>query len=68
MAKVKKGWLKERDKNTRFFHKMVSFCRRRNYMDKPRVNSKNLVGEDKIKVGMSNAFLRIINRGRRIGS
>ena len=40
-------------------------------MDKLRLNSKNskiLVGEDKIKVGMSNAFLRIINRGRRFGS
>ena len=59
--KSRELWLKEGDKNTRFFHKMVN-AQRRNLMAKLRVNGELLVREDSIKEGVANAFQRILAR------
>ena len=53
-------WLKQGDKNTRFFHKMANACRRRNFMAKLRVDGVMLDGEDSIKEAITNAFQRIM--------
>ena len=59
--KSRELWLKEGDKNIRFFHKMVN-AQRRNLMAKLRVNGELLVREDSIKEGVANAFQRILAR------
>ena len=58
--KTRELWLKEEDKSTRFFHKMANTRRRRNILDKLRVNGVLLVGEDNIKDGVANAFFQMI--------
>ena len=49
--KLRELWLKEGDRNTRFFHKMANARRRRNFMAKLGVNGELLVGENSIKKG-----------------
>ncbi|RVW86699.1 hypothetical protein CK203_039848 [Vitis vinifera] len=54
--KSRELWLKEKDKNTIFFHKMANTHRTRNFLEKLRINGDLLVGENNIKEGMARAF------------
>ena len=53
--KSRELWLKEGDKNTRFFHKMAN-AHRRNFLEKLRANGVCLKGENSIKEGVVGAF------------
>ena len=54
--KSRELWLKEGDKNTRFFHKMANAHKRRNFLENLKVNSVLLVGENSIKKRVARAF------------
>ncbi|KAL6341015.1 hypothetical protein AAG906_032128 [Vitis piasezkii] len=41
-------WLKERDRNTVYFHRMASAHRRANYMDRIKINGVRLLGDQKL--------------------
>ena len=58
--KSRELWLKEKDKNTSFLHKMANAHRKRNFMAKLRVDGVLLDGEDNIKEAITNAFQRIL--------
>ena len=54
--KSRELWVKEEDKNTRFFHKMANAHRRMRFLEKLRVNGDLLVGENNIKERVAGAF------------
>ena len=54
--KSRELWLKEWDKNTRFFHKMANAHRMRNFLEKLSVNGVCLEMENSIKKGVAGAF------------
>ena len=54
--KSKETWLKEGDKNTRFFHRMTNAHRRRNFLQSRSINGRRLDKEVEIKEGLVNAF------------
>ena len=54
-------WLKEGDRNTGFFHKMVNAHRRRNSVDRIRINGVWLTKENEIKKGIVNAFRSLLS-------
>ena len=49
-------WLKEGDRNMSFFYKMTNTHKRRNNVDKIRINGVWLLEENEIKEGVVNAF------------
>ena len=49
-------WLKEGDRNTGFFHRMENAHRRRNNMDRIRINGVWNSEENGISEGIVNAF------------
>ena len=49
-------WLKEGDRNTRFFHRMANSHRRRNSISSIRINGRNLDKDDEVKEGLVRAF------------
>ena len=49
-------WLKKGDRNTGYFHRMVSAHRRANYMDRIKINGVRLTEEHEIREGVVNAF------------
>lgn len=55
--KSREIWLREGDKNTRFFHKMVNACPRRVLLTKVRINGVTLTDDEEIKVGVCRAYL-----------
>ena len=59
--KSKETWLKEGDKNTRFFHRMENGHRRRNFLQSLSINGRRLVKEDEIKEGLVNAFQNLFS-------
>ena len=54
-------WLKKGDRNTGFFHKMVNAHKRRNNVDKIRINGVWLTGENGIKEGIVNDFRSLLS-------
>ncbi|RVW99876.1 LINE-1 reverse transcriptase-like [Vitis vinifera] len=55
--KSREIWLKEEDRNTRFFHQMANAHRRRNQMNRVKVNGRWYNGEREIKeVGLEKPF------------
>ena len=54
--KSREIWLKEGDRNTRFFHQMTNAHRRRNQLTKVKVNGRWLTKESEIKKEVSRAF------------
>ncbi|KAL6342305.1 hypothetical protein AAG906_007519 [Vitis piasezkii] len=59
--KSREVWLKEGDRNTGFFHKMANAHRRRNNVDKIRINGVWLTEENGIKEGIVNAFRSLLS-------
>ena len=59
--KFKEVWLKEGDRNTGFFHKITNAHRRRNNVDKIRINGVWLTEENGIKEGIVNAFRPLLS-------
>ena len=57
-------WLREGDKNTRFFHQMANAHRQRNQMCKVRINGVWLTEEQDIRLGMGNAFKCLLTKSR----
>ena len=59
--KSRKVWLKEDDKNMGFFHKIVNAHRRKNNVDKIRINGVYLSEETEIKERVVNAFRSLLS-------
>ena len=58
-------WLKEGDRNTSFFHKMTNTHKRRNNVDKIRINGVWLSEENEIKEGVVvNVFRSLLSNPR----
>ena len=53
-------WLKEGDKNTRFFHKTANARARINFLSKVKINGVTLTNEEDIKSRVCRAY-RIVN-------
>ena len=54
--KSREIWLKEGDRNTRFFHQMTNTHRRRNQLTRVKVNGRWFTEESEIKEEVSRAF------------
>ena len=54
--KSREIWLKEGDKNTRFFHQMTNAHRKRNWPARVKLNGRSLIEESEIKEEVSRAF------------
>ncbi|RVW77097.1 Transposon TX1 uncharacterized 149 kDa protein [Vitis vinifera] len=54
--KSREVWLKEGDRNTGFFHKMANAHRRRNNVDRIKINGAWLTEENGIRKGIANVF------------
>ena len=50
--KSKKIWLKEGNKNTKFFHKMTNVRARKNFLSKVNINGNSLTSAEDIKDGV----------------
>ena len=59
-GKSRELWLKEGDKNSKFFHKMVNAQRRKNFLASIIVDGRKLTEESEIKKGVVNAFQNIL--------
>ena len=60
--KNRETWLKERDKNTGFFHRMTNAHRRRNCLKSICINGRKLDKEVDIKEGLVDAFQNPLSR------
>lgn len=61
MEKSREIWLKEGDKNTKFFHKWANGHRRRNFLAKIKVNGEWLLGESDINIGANLTFHHLLS-------
>ena len=53
-------WLKEGDRNTGFFHRMASAHRRKNSLDRIKINGEWLSEEQEIREGIANVFHQLL--------
>ena len=58
--KSRETWLKEGDKNTKFFHKMVNAKARKNFLSKVNINGDSLTSEEDIKFGVCRAYRTLL--------
>ena len=58
--KSREPWLKEGDKNTRFFHKTANVRARRNFLSKVKINGVTLIDEEDIKSGVCRAYQTLL--------
>ena len=54
-------WLKEGDKNTRFFHKTANARARINFLSKVKINGVTLTDEEDIKSGVCRAYQTLLS-------
>ena len=59
--KSREVWLKEGDRNTGFFHKMANAHKRRNNVDRIKINGEWLTEENDIREGIANAFKTLLS-------
>ena len=59
--KSRETWLKEGDKNTRFFQRMANSNRRRNSIRNININGRRCVKEQEIKEGLVGAFQSLLS-------
>ena len=59
--KSREPWLKEGDKNTRFFHKTANVRARRNFLSKVKINGVTLIDEEDIKSGVCRAYRTLLS-------
>ena len=59
--KSRETWLKEGDRNTRFFHRMANGHRRRNCFKSISINDRTLDKEADIKEGLVDAFQNFLS-------
>ena len=59
--KSRQLWLKEGDKNSQFFHKMINARSRRNFLVAIKVNGGRLIREDEVKEEVVNGFQRVFS-------
>ncbi|RVW39533.1 Transposon TX1 uncharacterized 149 kDa protein [Vitis vinifera] len=59
--KSREIWLREGDKNTRYFHKMANARARRNFLSKIKVNEVSLSFNDEIKEGVCKAYQSLLS-------
>ena len=59
--KSREIWLREGDKNTKYFHKMANARARRNFLSKIRVNEVSLSSIDEIKGGVCRAYQSLLS-------
>ena len=62
--KSRETWLKEGDRNTRFFHRTANAHRRRNYVKSISINGIKLEKEAEIKDGLVAAFQNLFSAPR----
>ena len=63
-VKSRELWLKEGDKNSKFFHKMANARRRKNFLSSITVDGRKLTEETEMKEGVVNAFQNILSEKR----
>ncbi|WJZ80362.1 hypothetical protein VitviT2T_000290 [Vitis vinifera] len=59
--KSREVWLKEGDRNTGYFHKMANAHRRRNNVDRIKINGAWCLEENEIREGIGNAFKLLLS-------
>ena len=60
--KSRELWLKEGNKNSKFFHKMANARKRKNFLCSITVDGRKLIEETEIKKGVVNAFHNILSK------
>ncbi|RVW99827.1 putative ribonuclease H protein [Vitis vinifera] len=59
--KSREIWLKEGDKNTKYFHKMANARARKNFLSKIRINEVTLSSSDDLKEGVCRAYKSLLS-------
>ena len=54
-------WLKEKDRNTGFFHRMANAHRRNNSLDKIKINRVWLNEDQEVREGIVDAFQHLLS-------
>ena len=62
--KSREIWLKERDRNTGFFHKLANSHKKRNNIDRIRIGDQWLTGKEEVKFGIVKAFKELLGDPR----